>query len=60
MIKRVQFVYGKAGREANMVLVEAIKSGRPGGVRILPPLIAYDETNDYTPEMNNILYGKAW
>jgi tRNA1(Val) A37 N6-methylase TrmN6 len=43
-----------------MVLVEAIKSGRPGGVRILPALIAYDEKNDYTPEMNNILYGKAW
>ncbi|WP_188352673.1 tRNA1(Val) (adenine(37)-N6)-methyltransferase [Leuconostoc pseudomesenteroides] len=60
MIKRIQFVYGKADREANMVLVEAIKSGRPGGVRILPALIAYDEKNDYTPEMNNILYGKAW
>ncbi|MDC2804963.1 tRNA1(Val) (adenine(37)-N6)-methyltransferase [Leuconostoc suionicum] len=60
MIKRVQFVYGKANREANMVLIEAIKSGRPGGVRIMPPLIAYTDDNDYTSEVHDILYGKAW
>ena len=60
MIKRVQFVYGKAEREANMVLVEAIKSGKPGGVRIMPPIVAYTDTNDYTPQVKTILYGQAW
>lgn len=60
MIKRVQFVYGKAGREANMVLVEAIKAGKPGGVRILPPIIAYTEDNAYTSQVHEILYGDVW
>ncbi|CAK8053795.1 tRNA1(Val) (adenine(37)-N6)-methyltransferase [Eupransor demetentiae] len=59
-IKRLQFVYGKAQREANMVLVEAIKAGRPGGVRILPPIVAYQEDNEYTPQVNEILYGEPW
>ncbi|GAP00454.1 tRNA1(Val) (adenine(37)-N6)-methyltransferase [Fructobacillus ficulneus] len=59
-IKRIQFVYGKEGREANMVLVEAIKGGRPGGVRILPPIIAYTDNDDYTDQVQEILYGSAW
>jgi tRNA1Val (adenine37-N6)-methyltransferase len=60
MVKRVQFVYGKPGREANMVLIEAIKAGKPGGVRILPALIAYQTDNTYTPEVHEILYGAPW
>ena len=60
MIKRVQFVYGKADREANMVLVEAIKAGKPGGVRIMPPIVAYTADNDYTETVKTILYGQAW
>lgn len=60
MIKRVQFVYGKADREANMVLIEAIKAGKSGGVRIMPPLVAYTASNDYTDDVKTILYGKAW
>lgn len=60
MIKRIQFVYGKANREANMVLIEAIKSGRPGGVRIMPPIIAYTSENNYTKAVSDILYGTSW
>lgn len=60
MVKRIQFVYGKPDREANMVLIEAIKAGRPGGVRILPALVAYDANNDYTPAVHDILYGEKW
>ena len=60
MIKRIQFVYGKADREANMVLIEAIKAGRLGGVRIMPPIVAYEQTNEYTKQVQNILYGQAW
>lgn len=59
-VKRIQFVYGKADREANMVLVEAIKAGKPGGVRILPPIIAYTADDQYTPQVQEILYGQPW
>ncbi|KRL98074.1 tRNA1(Val) (adenine(37)-N6)-methyltransferase [Liquorilactobacillus satsumensis] len=56
--KRVQLVYPKQGREANMILVEAIKDGRPRGMRFLPPLVVYDDNNQYTPLLRKIIYGK--
>ncbi|MBS9335917.1 tRNA1(Val) (adenine(37)-N6)-methyltransferase [Fructobacillus papyrifericola] len=59
-VKHLQFVYGKADREANMVLVEAIKQGRSGGVRILPPIVAYTADNQYTKQVETILYGQPW
>lgn len=55
--KRLQFVYPKAGKEANTLLIEAIKNGKPD-LKILPPLIVYQDDNEYTPEMRTILYGE--
>ncbi len=55
--KRVQFVYPKSGKEANTLLIEAIKGGKPD-LKILPPLIVYQDDNEYTPEMKVILYGE--
>ena len=55
--KRVQFVYPKRNREANMVLVEAIKDGKPGGLRFMPPLFVYEENGEYTEEVRKIVYG---
>lgn len=54
--KRVQFVYPKQGKEANTILVEGIKGGRPD-LKILPPLFVYDDQNEYTKEIRTILYG---
>ncbi|WP_016936515.1 tRNA1(Val) (adenine(37)-N6)-methyltransferase [Bacillus siamensis] len=54
--KRVQFIYPKQGKEANTILVEGIKGGRPD-LKILPPLFVYDEQNEYTKEIRTILYG---
>jgi tRNA1(Val) A37 N6-methylase TrmN6 len=54
--KRVQFVYPKQGKEANTILVEGIKGGRPD-LKILPPLFVYNEQNEYTKEIRTILYG---
>ena len=54
--KRVQFVYPKKSKEANTILVEGIKDGRPD-LKILPPLFVYDEQDQYTPEIRKILYG---
>ena len=47
----------KTGKEANTLLIEAIKDGKPD-LKILPPLIVYQENNEYTPEMRKILYGE--
>ena len=54
--KRIKFVYPKKGKEANTMLVEAAKNGQPG-LKILPPLVVYDENNEYTSEVREILYG---
>lgn len=54
--KRIQFVYPKAGKEANTLLIEAIKDGSRD-LKILEPLIVYDAHNEYTPVIKEILYG---
>lgn len=56
--KKIQLVYPKEGKEANMVLIEAIKDGKKGGVRFLPPITVYEKDDEYTPEVRKILYGK--
>jgi tRNA1(Val) A37 N6-methylase TrmN6 len=55
--KRIQFVYPKLGKEANTVLVEAIKDGSPD-IKILPPIIVYNEQDEYTKQIREILYGE--
>jgi len=55
--KRIQFVYPKQGKEANTLLIEGIKDGSPD-LKILPPLIVYQENDEYTKELHKILYGE--
>ncbi|GER71679.1 hypothetical protein BpJC7_29820 [Weizmannia acidilactici] len=55
--KRLRLVYPKAGKEANTILMEGIKDGKPD-LKILPPLVVYKENNEYTEEVEEILYGK--
>lgn len=52
--KRMQFIYPKMGKEANMFLIEGIKSGKPD-VKILPPFYVYEQNGEYTDEMKAIL-----
>ncbi|GEB09926.1 MAG: tRNA1(Val) (adenine(37)-N6)-methyltransferase [Streptococcus equinus] len=56
--KRIQFVYPKVGKDANLLLVEAIKDGSTDGLKILPPLFVHKENGDYTDEIFEIYYGK--
>lgn len=56
--KRIRLVYPKKTREANMVLIEAIKDGRPGGLRFVPPVVVYDEQDQYLSEVRRVLYGQ--
>lgn len=55
--KRVRYVHPRAHMEANMVLVEGLRAGKPE-LRILPPLIVYNENNEYVPEIMDIYYGQ--
>ena len=55
--KRLQFVYPKANKEANTILIEGIKGGNPD-LKLLPPLIVYDENNEYTKELRAIIDGQ--
>lgn len=54
--KRIQLVYPKVGREANTILIEGIKDGKPD-IKVLPPVIVYEENGAYTEEIKEILYG---
>lgn len=54
--KRMRFVHPRQEEAANMILIEAVKYGKPE-VRCLPPLIVYDDRSNYTPELLNIYYG---
>jgi putative endonuclease len=55
--KRLQLVYPKMGREANLILIEGIKNGGKDGMRFLPPLIVHEENGEYTKELLEIYYG---
>lgn len=56
--KKIQFIYPKAGKEANILLIEGIKDGKTDGFKVAPPIITYDENGDYNPETRKMLYGK--
>lgn len=56
--KRIRFVYPKAGKEANILLIEGIKDGKLDGFKIAPPLITYEADGSYSPEVREMLYGQ--
>ena len=53
--KRIKMVHPFIDREANMVLIEAVRGGRPA-VKVEKPLIVYKEQGVYTDEIYEI-YG---
>lgn len=50
--KRIQCVHPKQGAEANILLIEGIKDGKPG-LKVLPPMFVY-ANNQYTSEFSAI------
>ncbi|CEI80248.1 tRNA1(Val) (adenine(37)-N6)-methyltransferase [Oceanobacillus oncorhynchi] len=54
--KRVQFVYPKQGKEANMLLIEGIRDGK-ADVKILPPFYIYEQDGSYTKQAEEVIYG---
>jgi tRNA1(Val) A37 N6-methylase TrmN6 len=48
--KRVRFVHPLPGRKASVVLVEALRGGKPG-MTVEPPLFIADGSGKYTEEL---------
>lgn len=55
-IKKLQTVHALIHKEAKQVLVEGEKGARPG-LKILPPLIIYEQPGKYTQQLLSIYYG---
>lgn len=51
--KEIRFVYPHIGDLANLILVKGVKCGKPS-VKVLEPLIVYDENNKYNDEIYKI------
>lgn len=51
--KEIRLVYPQLTEEANLVLVRCVKCGKPY-VKVLNPLVVYDENNNYTDEIYQI------
>lgn len=60
--KRLRFVYPKTESESSMVLVEAVKGGKPD-LKVLPPFFIHGSEGEYSEEMKRCYpaaQGKTW
>lgn len=55
--KRMQLVYPKRDKEANTLLIEGIRDGKPG-LKVLPPLYIYTSDGKYTEEAERLFNGR--
>lgn len=51
--KRIQFCYPKEGKNANIVLIEAVKNGN-SGLKVLEPVIVHDKNGEYTERIRKM------
>lgn len=55
--KRMQMVHPYVDKEANMVLVEAVKGAKPM-LRVEPSMVVYRSAGEYSEQMKGIHYGE--
>lgn len=55
--KKIQLVYPFKGKNANILLIEGSKNGKPG-LKILPPLFAHNNDGSYTEEIKKFFGGE--
>lgn len=48
--KKIEFVHPKIGKDANILLIEGVKNGKPG-LKILEPLYSHNEDGSYTEKI---------
>ena len=53
-LQRIQFVYPKKNRQANLILIEGTKNGNCS-LKVMNPIIVHDDNNNYTAEIVDIL-----
>ena len=53
-MKRLRLIQPKIGREANLIMLEAVVGANVGNLKILPPLIVHNEDGSYTDEIYKI------
>ncbi|MCR5834425.1 MAG: tRNA1(Val) (adenine(37)-N6)-methyltransferase [Selenomonadaceae bacterium] len=52
--KRLRMIHPKAGRDANLVMIEALVGGNIGNLKVMPPLIVHEDNGSYTEEIYKI------
>lgn len=52
--KRILFICPKKGGNANILLIEGTKNGKPG-LKILDPIYSHTENNEYTEDLLKFL-----
>jgi tRNA1Val (adenine37-N6)-methyltransferase len=55
--KILRFIHPRAGDSPNLFLLMAQKGAGPG-LKILPPLVVYNNDGSYTDEIKEIYFGK--
>ena len=55
-MKRLQIIQPKFGRDANLIMIEAMVGANVGNLKILPPLVVHKDNGDYTSDIKKI-YG---
>jgi tRNA1Val (adenine37-N6)-methyltransferase len=50
----IRFVHVSSDKPATLFLIAGHKHGRPGGFRVMPPLILYREDHSYSDELRSI------
>ena len=56
--KTMRFVHPFVDKEPNIVLIEAIRNGRPM-LKNLPPIIIYEKDGTYTQDYIDMYYGET-
>ncbi len=56
-MKRLRLIQPKAGRDANLIMLEAVVGANAGNLKILPPLIVHKDDGSYTDEIYKIYNG---
>lgn len=51
--KKIRFVYPKVGKDANILLIEAVKNGN-SGLKVLAPLYTHNDDGSYTLEVKKM------
>ena len=53
-MKRLQIIQPKFGRDANLIMIEAMVGANVGNLKILPPLVIHEDNGAYTSDIKKI------